>query len=90
VTVNVTEVRSKLVYVTGEVQRPGAYVLMAPTNVLQIVARAGGVTDFAKTKKVYVFHATGDRIPVNLKDLMRGKVIEQNVLLAPGDTVLIP
>jgi polysaccharide export outer membrane protein len=90
VTVNVTDVRSKVVYVTGEVQRPGAYVLTAPTNLLQIVARAGGVTDFAKTKKVYVFHATGDRVPVNLKDLMRGRGSEQDVVLAPGDTVLIP
>ncbi len=90
VTVNVTDIRSKVVYVTGEVQRPGAYVLTAPTNLLQIVARAGGVTDFAKTKKVYVFHATGDRVPVNLKDLMRGRGSEQDVALAPGDTVLIP
>ena len=90
VTVNVTDIRSKVVYVTGEVQRPGAYVLTAPTNLMQIVARAGGVTDFAKTKKVYVFHATGDRVPVNLKDLMRGRGSEQDVALAPGDTVLIP
>lgn len=90
VTLNVTEIRSKVVYVTGEVQRPGAYVLTAPTNLLQIVARAGGVTDFAKTKKVYVFHAAGDRVPVNLKDLMRGRGTEQDVALSPGDTVLIP
>jgi polysaccharide export outer membrane protein len=90
VTVNVTDIRSKVVYVTGEVQRPGAYVLTAPTNLLQIVARAGGVTDFAKTKKVYVFHTTGDRVPVNLKDLIRGRGGEQDVALAPGDTVLIP
>ena len=90
VTVNVAEVRSKVVYVTGEVQRPGAYVLTNRTNVLQIIARAGGVTDFAKTRRVVVFHANGDRIPVNLKDFLKGRDLDKDFSLAPGDTVLIP
>lgn len=91
VTVLVAEVHSKLVYVTGEVQRPGAYPLLAPTNVVQLIARAGGVTTFAKTKKVSVLRkASGARLAVDYKALLEGHRPEQNVELASGDTVVIP
>lgn len=91
VSVTVAEVHSKLVYVTGEVQRPGAYNLLSPTTVVQLIARAGGVTDFAKTKKVYVLHASsGIRVPVNYKAVLQGRRVEDNILLATGDTVVVP
>ena len=91
ITVLVAEVHSKLVYVTGEVQRPGAYPLLAPTNVVQLIARAGGVTPFAKTKKVCVLRkGSNTRLPVNYKALLEGHRTEQNVELASGDTVVIP
>lgn len=91
ITILVAEVHSKLVYVTGEVQRPGAYPLLAPTNVVQLIARAGGVTAFAKTTKVSVLRKQdGARIPVNYKALLEGHHPEQNVELASGDTVVIP
>ncbi|HEY0758394.1 MAG TPA: polysaccharide biosynthesis/export family protein [Acidisarcina sp.] len=91
VSVTVAEVHSKLVYVTGEVQRPGAYNLLSPTTVVQLIARAGGVTDFAKTKKVYVLHASsGIRVPVNYKAVLQGRRVEDNIVLATGDTVVVP
>ena len=91
VTVTVQEIHSRMVYVTGEVQRPGAYPLMDVMNVVQLVARAGGLTDFAKEKQVYVLRAGNSaRVNVNYEKVLKGQAPQQNVELAPGDTVVVP
>lgn len=92
VTVTVTEVRSKMVYITGEVGKPGAYAVVAPTNVLQLIARAGGLTQFANRKDIYILRG-GDRtsrMRFNYKEVVKGKNAEQNLILQPGDTVVVP
>jgi polysaccharide export outer membrane protein len=91
VTVTVQDIRSRMVYITGEVQRPGAYPLIDTMNVVQLVARSGGPTDFAKKNQVYVLRATnGARVHVDYKKVLKGQSQEQNVQLAPGDTVVVP
>ncbi len=91
VSVVVAEVHSKFVYVTGEVQRPGAYPLLTPINLVQLIARAGGVTPFAKAKNVYVLRRSETvRLKVNYKALLQGNHPEENYELAYGDTVVIP
>ncbi|WP_158748012.1 polysaccharide biosynthesis/export family protein [Acidobacterium sp. S8] len=91
VTVTVQEIHSRMVYITGEVQRPGAYPLMDSMNVVQLVARAGGLTDFAKQKQVYVLRsANKTRENVNYEKVLKGQAPQQNVELAPGDTVVVP
>jgi polysaccharide biosynthesis/export protein len=91
VTVTVQDIRSRMVYITGEVQRPGAYPLIDTMNVVQLVARSGGPTDFAKKNQVYVLRATnGTRVHVDYKKVLKGQSQEQNVQLAPGDTVVVP
>lgn len=92
VTVTVTEVRSKMVYITGEVGKPGAYAVVAPTNVLQLIARAGGLTQFANRKDIYILRAGGrnSRLRFNYKEVVKGKNSDQNVILQPGDTVVVP
>ena len=91
VTVTVQEIHSRMVFITGEVQRPGAYPLMDTMNVVQLVARSGGLTDFAKQKKVYVLRAANStRANVNYEKVLKGQAPEQNVQLAPGDTVVVP
>ncbi|QNI33411.1 polysaccharide biosynthesis/export family protein [Alloacidobacterium dinghuense] len=91
VTVTVQEIHSRMVYITGEVQRPGAYPLMDAMNVVQLVARAGGLTDFAKQKQVYVLRGgTSARLNVNYEKVLKGQAPQQNVELAPGDTVVVP
>jgi polysaccharide biosynthesis/export protein len=91
VTVTVQEIHSRMVFITGEVQRPGAYPLMDTMNVVQLVARSGGLTDFAKQKKVYVLRAANStRVNVNYEKVLKGQAPEQNVQLAPGDTVVVP
>lgn len=91
VTVTVQEIHSRVVYVTGEVLRPGAYALPDTINVVQLIARAGGVTAYAKKKDVYVLHAgTGLRTKVDYRKVLLGQHGEENVQLNPGDTVVVP
>lgn len=91
VTVTVQEIHSRVVYVTGEVLRPGAYALADSINVVQLIARAGGVTAYAKKKNVYVLHAgTGVRTKVDYRKVLLGQHVEQNVQLGSGDTVVVP
>ena len=89
VTVTVQEVLSKKYYLDGEIARPGEYPLIAPTTVFEAISKAGGLAGFANGKKIYVLR--GDkRIPFNLKDVSHGKHMEQNILLQPGDHIVIP
>lgn len=91
VTLIVVEIHSRIVYITGEVQRPGAYPLLGTMNVLQLMTRAGGPTEFAKTKNVYVMHeAGGPHAKVNYNLILSGKRPEDNLSLIPGDTVVVP
>lgn len=92
VTVTVTEVRSKMVYITGEVTHPGAYSVASPLNVLQLIARAGGLNEWANRKNIYILRS-GDkknRLHFNYKEVVKGKNSEQNIFLQPGDTVVVP
>lgn len=92
VTVTVVEVRSKMVYITGEVVKPGAYPVPTPLNVLQLIARAGGLSQWANRKNIYVLRG-GDkknRLHFNYKEVVQGKRSEQNIILQPGDTVVVP
>jgi polysaccharide export outer membrane protein len=91
VTVIVQEIHSRLVYITGEVQHPGAYPLISSMNVIQLIAHAGGPTEFAKKKAVYVLHPDNrERTRVNYQKVLQGQHLEDNVQLIPGDTVVVP
>lgn len=91
VTVSVVEVRSKTVYITGEVGKPGGYSVVAPLNVLQLIARAGGLTEFAHRKDIYVLrNSQTSRLHFNYKEVIKGKNPAQNISLQPGDTVVVP
>lgn len=89
VTVSVQQVNSKKYFISGEVLRPGAYPLLNPTTVLQALVNAGGFRDFANTKKIIILR--GDkRFKFNYKDVIKGKNMEQNILLENGDQIIIP
>ena len=93
VTVTVKEIYSKKVFVLGEVNRAGAYQITQPTTVLQILTEAQGLRPFARQKAIYVLRTENGKqtkLPFNYKDVVQGKKIEQNVLLHPGDTVVVP
>ncbi len=92
VTVSVVEIRSRMVYITGEIGRPGAYPLNAPLNVLQLIAQAGGLTQFAERRKIRVLKASesGKGVPFDYNSVVHGKDSRRNLVLAPGDTVVVP
>jgi len=93
VTVAVIEVASKMVYVTGEIARPGAYPLVGPVDILQLIAKAGGVTPYAHRKSMFVLRqveGSKQKLSVNYNQIIRGKSPEQNINLQPGDTVVVP
>lgn len=93
VTVTVTEIRSRLVYITGEVAKPGAYSLLGPLNVLQLIAKANGLSTYAKRSKIFILRQVGGhqvRYPFNYNQVVRGKGASQNIDLQPGDAVVVP
>jgi polysaccharide export outer membrane protein len=94
VTVIVQEAKSHHFNVVGEVQKPSFYLLSQPLTVLDAIALAGGFRDFAKRKKIYVLRAQPDgseqRIAFNYNEVIKGRNVSQNILLQPGDTLVIP
>jgi polysaccharide biosynthesis/export protein len=93
VTVIVTQVNSQRVYVLGMVVHPGAFPLLPDMTVLQAIASAGGIGQFAKDKDIYILRTVGahqERYPFNYRDVIKGKHPEQNILLKPGDNVVVP
>jgi polysaccharide export outer membrane protein len=92
VTVVVTQMNSQRFYVTGEVLHTGAMPLLPNMTVLQALASAG-FTQFANTKGIYLLRMLNGRqqkIPVNYKQLVKGDAMGQNILLKPGDTIVVP
>ena len=93
VTVIVQEPRSQYFTVVGEVVKPGAYPLGQRLSVLDGLAMAGGFKDFAKVKKMYVLRNQRDgsteRLPFNYKKALGGNT-EQNLILTPRDTIVVP
>jgi len=93
VTVTVSEINSRRIYVTGEVSRAGAFPLLPNMTVLQALSSSGGFTQFAKLKNIYVLRTEDGKqvkLPFNYKDAVHGKKPEQNVLLQPGDVIVVP
>lgn len=93
VAVVVRAINSRKVFITGQVARPGSYPLTAPTSVLQLIAVAGGLTDYADSKNVVILRKEKGRptsLKFNYQDVRKGKKLEQNILLQVGDTVVVP
>jgi polysaccharide biosynthesis/export protein len=93
VTVTVKMINSRKAFITGQVTRPGSYPLTAPTTVLQLISMAGGLSEFAKQKDISVMRVENGkqlRFPFNYKDVAKGKNLQQNIELKPGDTVIVP
>jgi len=91
-TVIVKEIRSRNVYVIGEVVRPGTFPLASERTVLQIIAEAGGFLETAKKGEVVIVRNENDkerRYQFNYNDVVRGKRVEQNIRLQPGDMILV-
>jgi polysaccharide export outer membrane protein len=89
VNVSLQSVQSRKYYITGEVGRPGTFPLIVPTTVLEALTNSGGFREFANTKKITVLRK-GKVLKFNYNDVVKGKNMEQNVLLEPGDYIVVP
>jgi len=92
VTVSIVEIRSRRVFVTGQIGKPGAYPLTAPVTVLQLIAQAGGLNTYANRKRILVLRGSKDnliKIKFNYISAIHGDAT-QDIALQPGDTVIIP
>ena len=93
VTVIVTTVNSQKIYILGEVPRAGVLPLLPAMTVLQAISSAGGFTQYANQKGVYVLRTeNGQQVkyPFNYREVIRGVNIQQNITLKPGDTIVVP
>ncbi len=93
VTVIVTTINSQRIYILGEVTRPGAFPLLPNMTVLQALSSAGGFTQFAKEKSIYVLRSEdGKQVkhPFNYKAVVQNKQPEQNIVLKAGDQIVVP
>jgi polysaccharide export outer membrane protein len=95
VTVSVIEIRSRQVYVLGQVNKPGGYPLIGPVTVLQLIAEAGGLNTYANRKAIVILRPPKDnkdgmeKINFNYNSVIHGNS-KQNIQLQPGDTVVVP
>ena len=93
VTVVVKAINSRKVYVMGQVNKPGPYPLNSPTTVIQLLATAGGLLEYANQENISIVRNENGRqtsFRFNYKDFTRGRNPLQNIELKPGDTVIVP
>jgi len=93
VTVVVRGIKSRKVYVYGQVGRAGAYQLVGRKTVLEVLAEAGGLSVFAKKRSIYVLREEDSkkvRIPFNYNDALKAKKPNANFDLLPGDIIVVP
>jgi polysaccharide export outer membrane protein len=93
VTVIVRNIRSRKVYLMGQVGKPGPYPLNGRKTVLQLITEAGGPSQFARTGSIYIIRTVNGqqtRLPFNYKKALSGKPDAGDISLLPGDMVVIP
>jgi len=93
VTVIVSESNSRHIYTIGKLNQPGTYPLAPGMTVLQAISTAGGFTEWADTKNILIIRRAGKkevRLRFNHKQFIAGKNTEQNILLEPNDTIVVP
>jgi polysaccharide export outer membrane protein len=92
VTVVVTAMNSRRIFVSGEVVHSGPMVLLPHMTMLQALSQAG-FTQFANPKGIYLLRTENgkqQKLPFNYKEVIKGNHPEQNIVLKPGDTVVVP
>jgi polysaccharide export outer membrane protein len=89
----VKTINSRKVHVLGNVAKPGTYPLTGDMTVLQLIALAGGLQEYADAKHIVIMRKEGETdrtLKFNYKDVIRQKNLSQNVTLKPGDTIVVP
>jgi polysaccharide export outer membrane protein len=93
VTVVVSGINSKKIYILGAVKKEGPIAYTYPMTIMQALSEAGGITDYAKRKKIYVLRTENGKklqLPFDYDAVLRGDRMELNVPLLPNDTLVVP
>jgi polysaccharide export outer membrane protein len=93
VTVGVKAINSRKVFITGMVGKSGAYPLTSTMTVAQLISVAGGLQEFASSKNIMIVRTENGRqvaYKFNYKDFSKGRNLKQNIVLKPGDQVIVP
>jgi polysaccharide export outer membrane protein len=89
VSLQVQRVESKRYLLSGEVNKAGAFPLVRPMTVLEALTIAGGIREFGNGKKIVIMRGT-ERLKFNFNEVIKGKKLEQNIFLKPGDHIVVP
>jgi polysaccharide export outer membrane protein len=93
VSVVVLGMNSKKIYMTGKVKKEGPLPYIYEMTVMQALTEAGGVTDYAKKKNIYVLRTENGKqfkIPFDYAAVLKGEHLETNIQLIPGDMIVVP
>lgn len=94
VSVVMDEIKSPKVYIVGKVNKQGTFVMEGtPLSVVQLIALSGGLTPFAEGDDIHVLREVNGKqtaIPVDYEKIIQGDELESNIVLKPGDTVVVP
>jgi polysaccharide biosynthesis/export protein len=93
VTVSIAEVKGNKVYVLGQVNKPGEFIVNPRVDVMQALSMAGGTTAFAALGEITILRRTESgqqSLPFRYADVARGRNLQQNIVLQAGDVVVVP
>lgn len=93
VTISVQQINGNKIYVLGQVNKPGEFIVNPSVNVMQALSMAGGMTPFAASNDIIVLRGQSKEqkaIPFRYADVVRGRNLEQNIELVAGDVVVVP
>lgn len=93
ITVSIKEIRGNRIYILGQVQKPGQFIMNPTIDVMQALALAGGTTPFAELNDIKILRRSGKGqtlIAFRYSDVERGRNLEQNIILQSGDVIIVP
>jgi polysaccharide export outer membrane protein len=93
VTVSISEVKGNKVYVLGQVNKPGEFIVNPRVDVMQALSMAGGTTPYAALGDITILRRTESgqqSLPFHYADVARGRNLQQNIMLQAGDVVVVP
>ena len=93
VTVILKQINSLKAYVIGKVKNPGEYPISLETNVMQLLSKAGGLNPYASESKIHILRQVKGnivRIPFNYSEILKGRNLDQNIILKRGDVIVVP
>ena len=93
VTVIVQQIHSRKLYLVGAIRTVGSIDLRGEMTVLQAIAQAGGLTEYAKRKEIYILRRDNGRqvkLPFNYEAVIKGESMDQNFALLPNDMIVVP